>query len=74
MKKQTVDTPFVGSWADEQKKNKSSNGLVDPRTLPVQFQEEQRRRNIEIRLGSSGYSQEDAKRAEQWELKEFPKS
>jgi hypothetical protein len=73
MKKQTVDTPYKGSYADEMANRKPVSGIVDPRTLPVQFQEEQRMKNILIRLGTFGYSKDDAARAFKKELEEFPK-
>ena len=70
--KTKVDTPYKGSYAEEMKNRKSVSGIIDPRTLPITFQHLQRQKNILIRLGTCGFSKEDAERAEREEFKEFP--
>lgn len=73
MKKPTVDTPYAGSYAQTRQDRQESTVLIDPRTLPVQFQEEQRLRNIRILMGTAGSSPELAEWARKEELKKFPK-
>lgn len=71
--KMGVDTPYAGSFAQIEQDRRQSTGLIDPKTLPVQFQEEQRRRNIQIRMGTMGCSPEIVKSATTEEFKQFPK-
>jgi len=72
MKTAKVDTPYKGSWAENMANKKPVSGIINPKTLPVGFQNQQRHNNILIRLGTSGFSKQDAERALQTELAEFP--
>lgn len=67
-----VDTPYKGSYADVMSRRPATRGLHDPRNLHVTHQQQQRLMNIQKRLGTAGYSKEDAARALREEMMEFP--
>ena len=75
--KQTVDTPYKGSYADimARAKNQQANPQ-DPALVPVTMQHLQRSRNIQIRLesmfGTGGWTPQDVELATKKEYEEFP--
>jgi hypothetical protein len=76
-RKQTVDTPYQGSYADimARAKNQQANPQ-DPALVPVAMQHLQRIRNIQIRLesmfGRGGWTPQEVELATKKEYKEFP--
>jgi hypothetical protein len=76
-RKQTVDTPYKGSYADimARAKNQQANPQ-DPALVPVAMQHLQRIRNIQIRLesmfGRGGWTPQEVELATKKEYKEFP--
>ena len=69
LKRNPVDTPYAGSYADTMSRRASSRGIFDPRTMPATHQESQRLMNIQRRM-AEGLDSAAATRAED---AEFPR-